>query len=331
MYLVELTPLIHSRSSRVRIFAYTRLHTLASLVFCYPNSEMLSIHYFHTGRMRHWIEQEVFLCPELLIIKVYASIANIGIDLIPSKYPTAAAFGDIALPAAFISGQPMGTKGILKYLHTLHDQEIPDTCLSTWAAEVLSDAIEYTLWAFPECVKHYTWPIMKDSLPRPFADLYMIEKRKLWQNRSVALINSRLNALFKQCYSNLLKNRFMYGSDKPGFTDIVLYSYLSVWVSIPEKISPFNTTDSETLERLKSFLLDFDDWLWHHGRNNTDKPLIESAQTTHVISTTTIDEQTIETKDNTPFLGKDPETRKGNVVFLTFVAVTMGAIGYFAA
>lgn len=280
--------------------------------------------------MRHWIEQEIFLDPDYLVIKILSSIDNIGIDFIPSKYPSAGAFGDIPLPAAFLKCRPIGCAEIIQYLQSL-TVATPDTfeqaSLRALVESVLSEAISFSLWGHEECYSQFTWPVMKDSLSRPFADLYCRNERAKWVHKDSELLNRKIRNVFETLGNKILVSKFLLSNDNPTFVDILVYSYLSVLiVSIPEKFAFFDQ-DPELVQRLKSYLLDFDDWLWQRA---SDVPLIPSGEG----PSTSAKKETVETAKSeaaTPFLGKDYETKKANIIFLTGTAVSMAAIGYLVA
>lgn len=163
----------------------------------------LAVHFFHTVRVRHWVAQQVFLSPEFLIIKLYASIANIALDYVPSQYPSQGAFGAIPLPAAFIHGRACGAEGILKFLRSLveidqlHASSISDPRderepLMVHAAAVIQEAISFTLFA-SDAYQRYTRPVVLDSmLSRPAAELFLRDQRQKWVNRESSLIAANL-------------------------------------------------------------------------------------------------------------------------------------------
>ena len=303
--------------------------------------EFLAVHYFHTARMRHWIEQEVFLCPKFLLLKVYASIANIGIDFVPATYPSAGAFGHIGLPAAFIKGFPTGSEGILKYLGSLTATALESggfneekLALSALTESTLSEAIQYNLWGYQECFANFTWPVMLDSMPRPYADRFCKEQVGRWINRDVDLMNRKLESLFKVLSRRMSVSRFLFSQDQPSLTDILVYSHLSVLLSIPDKFSPFFfARDEEALvelvQRLKSYLLDFDDWLWQ--LNAKRDRLVPSAEVdvgseADPPNASPVDEPAF--SEPRPFLGKDSESRRSNLLFIGLAAAAMATVGY---
>ena len=309
----------------------------------------LAVHYFQTCRVRHWINQEIFLSPKFLMLKVYGTIANIGIDFVPASYPSAEALSNIPLPAAFVNGKSVGCEGILKYLRNIHDidQAIPSStkeerlALSAWAQGILHEAIEYTLFGHYECCTKFTLPIMFDSMPRPYADNYCSSKMDAWVNRDKALIDSKLKELFQYLNSKIRNSKFFFSNESPSMCDIVLYSHLSVLLSIPDKFCPYfyvgDQTDEytqELLHRLKSYLLDFDDWLWHLNskrseqiEGNTLTPSAMVAARGIVAPAAAPEEQESNETINVekPLLGQ-PQDRSQNIAFLVVVAAAMVSV-----
>lgn len=323
------------------------------------STEFLAVHYFRTSRVRHWISQDVFISPEFLLVKVYAAIVNIGLEFIPSAYPSVQALGNIDLPAAFIKGSPADYQGILRYLQTISDLDENASSASkeerdaliVHAQSVLKDAIMYTLWGHPECYSKFTLPVMKDSMPRPFADIYSAESHREWEVRDRGLIDSKLKKFFKYLNSKLRSGRFFFpvtiaSAEFPSICDVVLYSFLSVLLSIPDKFSPFffasdsqSEETGEIVQSLKTFLLDFDDWLWQLNAKRSqqiqDPSLIPSAHMAAAGSAVLSSEATREEaydenapsseKDVRPLLGTTD--RMQNLVFLTAaVGIMLGAV-----
>jgi len=317
--------------------------------------QFLAVHYMHLCRIRHWVSQEVFLDPNLLIIKVYAAISNIGIDFIPSSYPSAEVFAGIPLPAAFIEGQPEGTRGILRYLRSIVDidQDIRNSypeeraAIECGASTVLSDAIEYALYGHGDCYTKFTCPVMRDSLSRIYVDSYLSSQRTKWINRDNDLISGQLWRVIKEISRKLgwTSGRKFLFDDRPSVCDISLYSYLSILFSIPENLTPYeflkhDQSDQdieETVQRIKSYLLDFDDWLWQLNTTRSNEsagliPLLPSAaKAAKGVSSSPVEEDEEENTEteqvNRPFLGKDSDVRKSNVIFLSVAAVSMIGIG----
>ena len=309
----------------------------------------LAVHYFQTCRMRHWISQEVFLSPNFLLLKVYSTVVNIGIDFVPCSYPSAEALDHIPLPAGFVKGTPSGTEGILQYLRSIAevDTSISSStqgeraALSVLAETVITEAIQYLLWGHADCYSKFTYPIMMDSMSRPFGDVYCAGQRAQWTNRDCELINAKLKNLLKYLNSKIRYNKFFFSNDRPSMCDIVLYSHLSVLLSVPDKFVPFffvkDTSDDtvEMLHRLKSYLLDFDDWLWQLNAKRAEQiepsaPL-HSALVAAAGDVATVPagegaagEATLDTSSpSKPLLGTD---KRQNLAFLGIVAATMAGV-----
>jgi glutathione S-transferase len=307
----------------------------------------LAVHYFQTCRVRHWINQEIFLSPKFLMLKVYSTVANIGIDFVPAPYPTAESLSNIPLPAAFLDGKAVGCEGILKYLKSIYDIDVavPSSshedrlALSAWAQGVLQEAIEYTLFGHYECYNKFTLPVMFDSMPRPYADRYCSGMMDAWINRDRELIDSKVRELFRYLNSKIRSSKFFFSNENPSLCDIVLYSHLSVLLSIPDKFCPFfyvgdNTDEytSEQLNRLKSYLLDFDDWLWHlnskrseqiQGNTLTPSSLVAARGSCVPIQNNNEQEETSGIlKVEKPLLGEGRD-QKQNIAFLVAVGAVM--------
>ncbi len=317
----------------------------------------LAVHYMHLCRIRHWVSQEVFLDPHLLMIKVYAAVSNIGIDFIPSSYPSAEVFSGIPLPAAFIEGKPEGTRGILRYLQSIVDidKDVRNSYLEERAAiecgasTILSEAINYALYGNGECFSKFSTPVMRDSLSRIYVNSFLTANRTKWINKDKALISQQLWRLIKEISRKLgwvSGKRFLF-DDRPSLCDISLYSHLSILLSIPENLTPFEFLKhdqpveiDETVQRVKSYLLDFDDYLWQLNAKRSDEsggliPLLPSAAKAargEAGSGVSEDEDEHEQPDESPqvdrpFLGKESDVRKSNTIFLALAATSMLAIG----
>ena len=302
----------------------------------------LAVHFFRTCRTRHWVNQEIFLTPEFLLLKVYATIANIGIDFIPSCHPSVGSLG--TLPAAYINGSPAGTVGIIKYLKTLVnlDTDFPGhegNCLAVAAETILGEGIKYSLFGHGECFNKFTFPIINDSMSRPAADLYLSSQRSDWINRDSEVISSRVSNLFKQLGSKIgYSKKFFFSDSKPSVCDIVLYSYLSVLLSIPEKFSPFrflrdDDEDDEVVHRLKTFLLDFDDYLWQLSskRNNQIEPNILISSTSLAakgVAAADIDPDEETTNGPSKSFFGDDKVRRSNILFLGIAGAAMTAVAW---
>ena len=316
------------------------------------NLDNLSIHYFKTCRIRHWVSQEVFLQPEFLILKVYASIANIGVDFVPSSYPTAGAFEGLDLPAAFIGDKPAGIEGILAFFKDLCniDKGVPSSqeeraAMKVLTERLLGEAIRYTLWGHSECYKKFTKPVMRDSMRSPSADIYCSSRRKEHMYKDLELLDSQLKSFLKYLNTKLLISKFVFPiGEAPSSCDIVLYGYLSVLLSIPDKFCPFffsKTQDPDTLEivnRLRSYLLDFDDFLWQLNSQRADQidmaGPVPSAHRAALLNAqlATSDMETSSEIDasesvDRPFLGTKERTQ--NIIFLSAAFAAMGAVMFF--
>ena len=322
---------------------------------CDTDGQFLAVHYLHLCRVRHWVSQEVFLDPNLLMIKVYASIANIGIDYIPASYPTAGVFGAaLELPAAFINGEAAGTAKIISYLRSIVDvdKNIKNSfseereAIQTGASRVLHEAIHYALYGQTDCFAKFTTPIMRDSLPRIYAKSFCSERQREWINRDRELISSRLWNVVKEISNKLgwtSSRKFLF-DDHPSVCDIALYSYLSILMSIPEHLTPYHFLKhgvpddvDEVIQRIKSYLLDFDDWLWQINAKRSDEsagllPLLPSAAnaakgTGEGANEVEEEQEESPTEKERSFLGEQSDVRKSNTVFLACSALTMVAIG----
>lgn len=313
--------------------------------------EYLSIHYLKTCRIRHWVSQEVFLSPEYLILKVYATIANIGIDFVPSSYPTAGAFEGLNLPAAFLGDQAAALEGIMAFFRDIVDLDknvsaSPEErqAMRVLAERLLGQAIGYTLWGHTECYKKFTKPIMRDSMRIPSADLYCSARRKEFIYKDLELLDSQLKSFLKYLNSKLLVSKFFFpAGEAPSSVDIVLYAYLSVLLSVPDKFCPFffaKSQDPETQEivnRLRSFLLDFDDFLWHLNSQRADQidmagPIPSASRAAllnaelETCDTETSSEEGASEPADRPLLGSKERTQ--NIIFLSAAFAAMGAVMY---
>ena len=322
---------------------YFPLTNCSDRIVMVEREEWLAVHYFRTSRVRHWVSQEVFLCPEFLMLKVYATVANIGIDFVPSSHPKAAAFGERNLPAAFIGGKAAGVDDIVSFLRTVvdiddHDEEKQALCSVT--RKLLGEAINFTVWGHRECFEKFSKPIMRDSMATPYAELYCSRRRTENKNKDLGILDQELKSFLKYLNSKIRSSKFFFSTENPSLCDIVLYSYLSVLLSVPEKFCPFffaKSPDEDSLEiinRLRSFLLDFDDFLWQLNAQRAEHldmagPLPTAAKaalsggSTELRPDTELDP---ETADEKPLLGTKERTQ--NIIFLSAAATVMAAVIY---
>jgi hypothetical protein len=317
------------------------------------SSNHLAVHYFATVRTRHWVSEEVFLSPEFLILKLYAAIGNVGIDFVPSRYPSVGAFGPMELPAAFIEGRGAGIDGIMKFLRSvvdidqLHADQISDPneereSLSVAATRTLSQSIQYTLFGSQEVFVKFTKPVIFDSMQsRIAAEFFLSHKRTQWINRDHRIIESDLVQLLRHISSKLFRSndKFLFSNSAPSVCDMIVYAHLSVLFSISEPYTPFaclrdNEEMEEILQRLKGFLLDFDDWCWARKARLAELeqspiPTADLAARGNQIVVEAVQADEEDPKHVTrPLLGKDPETRNRNMIFLAFAATAVAAVGY---
>lgn len=315
------------------------------------NTEFLAVHYFKTSRVRHWISQELFLNPEFLLLKVYSTIANVGIDFVPSAYPAAEAFGSMQLPCAFIKGNAAGSEGVLRFLQSMVDidasirlKEERDA-LAVLSQGVIGDAIQFALWGYAECYSKFTQPVMRDSMPRPAAEIYCARMREQYMHKDVELLDTNLMHLFKFLCSNIRGSKFFFNDEKPSTCDVVLYSYLSVLLSIPDRFCPYSFAKDqsddtqEIVHRLRSFLLDFDDYLWQFNAKRAEqiessKPLLSAALASGELDLPHQPEISADTQPENaskPFLGEDSTARRQNIIFLSAAAAVMAGVIFFSS
>ena len=323
----------------------------------------LAVHYLHTCKIRHWVSQEVFLDPYFLILKVYATIANIGLDFVPSSYPQVGAANGVNLPLAFINGEAADVHGIIRYMQSIVDidSSLSDKsntpayerdCLQTYGTDILKTAILYALFGAHDCFQKFTSPIFRDSISRPYGDQWLSDQKAHWVNRDRELISKSLWKLLKQLVTKIgwgSSRKFFFDSEKPSFCDVVLYSYLSILLSIPEKFIPYTflredkeEDEEEIVHRIKTFLLDFDDWLWQLSSKRATEhatKLINSAASAAKGSLSKSpnagepgeDVEDEENRIHRPFLGKDHDARKSNLIFIGIAATAMVCVGYMSS
>jgi hypothetical protein len=224
--------------------------------------------------------------------------------------------------------------------------------LETYGVEILTGAIQYALFGSHECSSKFTCPIIYDSIPRPFADSWLATQRETWLNRDKELISASLWKLLKQLVSKIgwgSSRKFFFDPDKPSVCDVYLYSYLSVLLSIPDKFVPYpflrdgveDDEVEEVVHRIKTFLLDFDDWLWQlsskRANEHATKLIVSASKAAKGAFPNSLSERTDEeignspTADNRPFLGKDTEARKSNLLFLGAAGAAMVGVGYLSS
>jgi hypothetical protein len=168
--------------------------------------------------------------------------------------------------------------------------------------------------------------------------------------RDASLVDAKLKSLVKFLHSKLRSGRFLFpistpSGETPSVCDVALYSFLSVLFSIPDKYSPYffaseDDQSEETVEivqSLKSFLLDFDDWLWHLNSKRSqqieDPKLIVSAKLAavgpQVKEREEDDTNEQPAKVDRPLLGT--KDRMQNLIFLAAALTTMLGAALLAA
>ena len=258
-------------------FCRKQVQTLAEIATCVFRHKMVvnvSIHYYRTEILRpQGSREEVFISPELLMLKVYSIVAKLDVNFVREFFPTVDALG--VLPAAYINRKPADAHKVLAGLRSITEldcqKSVASDCTETFAdreglnlliQSVLSEVLDYTLWVNSDCYSKYTKPIYQASTPRISADWICAMKQrtvaKNFRNRNESHILGRLTSLLDTLNATLSTQKFLF-ADKPMTTDVILYSFLSPLLTIPPQLTPF---EHLPLTRLRAFLLDFDDWLW---------------------------------------------------------------------
>jgi len=241
----------------------------------------IAVHYHLTEILRpQGAREEVFIHPEHLMLKVYSHLAKLDVDFIREYFPNVEALGD--LPGGFIKHEPANAHEIFRALRSVHELDnsaavSPDRLdsfadregLNLVIQTVLSESLNYCLWLKPDCYAKYTKPIYLASIAWPLGDLHALSAKNLASKRfklkTEGRITSELSALVDTLSSMFGpgNSKFLFG-DSPMTTDVILYSYLSPLLAIPAQLTPWD----QNFQRLKAFLLDFDDYLWRVSRDN---------------------------------------------------------------
>jgi hypothetical protein len=323
------------------------------------STDFLSIHYFKTTRVRHWVSQELFLSPEFLTVKLYATIANIGVEFVLSSYPNAAAFGAVNLPAAFIDGKTANFEEIIRFFtrwvdldkHVKQSSKEEREALRVHTEEILGEAIKYNLWGHNECFLKFTRPVMKDSMPRPYVHFHCANRRRDYMHKDLEVLDGKLKAFLKYLNSKLLTSKFFFpaihgSNEAPSLCDVILYAHLSVLLSIPEKFSPWHFANSadpesrEIIDRLRSYLLDFDDFLWQLNSQRAEElnisgPICTASKAALIDAKSAGDSGEPDTDEVTDLTSKKPflgnmQQRMHNILFLVGAFAAMGSVVYFS-
>ena len=234
----------------------------------------VSIHYYRTEILRpQGSREEVFISPELLMLKVYSIVAKLDVKFVREYFPTVDALGE--LPAAYIQRKPANAHKVLSGLRSIVELDCPKSVSSDCAdsfgdreglnlliQSVISEVLNYILWVNSECYNKYTKPIHQASTPRITADYMCAMKQwkmqSQFKHRTESQVLGRLTGLVETLNSTLSQHKFLFG-DRPMTTDVILYSYLSPLLAVPAQLT---SLEHLPLARLRAFLLDFDDWLW---------------------------------------------------------------------
>ena len=257
--------------------------------------DRLAIHYYKTEKVREGgAREEVFLSQELLMLKVYGIAAHLDVKFVREYYPEILALGQ--LPGAYVNNKPANAFQTLAYMQSLSNLDASER-VSAEAADLfmdreglllafsnqLSDALEYCLWVRRECYEKFTKPIILASTPRLVADLNAAAQRRASLSKFRGRDHRGIVDSIKKTLTNIEEvlppgRKFIF-SDSPMTLDIVLYSYLSPFLAIDEALLPFSIVG-----RLRTFLLDVDDWLWQV--NATRHGLHEILKSPGVVSVT---------------------------------------------
>ena len=296
----------------------------------------LAIHYHKTisptGK-----QDEVFLSPELLKLKVYAHAARLDVHFVKENYSSVKALG--ALPAAFINGSPANVHQIMTSLRILRELDDPSSvqedALDNFAnreglilaiEEQLSDALDYCLWAYPPAFNKFTKPVLLASSTRLISDIEVLAN----QFRTMSKFKYRSNmlqsthAILSLVHSLLPSSRKFIFAHKPMTIDVVIYAYLSPLFSgiVDSQLTPWEGHQGweHLIKRIKTFLLDIDDWLWQSAA--LSEPLLSTEALVHIVelrSDPLIDEDQSASKEdetNEEIIARKSERTRGNFLFM---------------
>jgi hypothetical protein len=142
--------------------------------------------------------------------------------------------------------------------------------------------------------------------------------RRAFRNRSEATLIANFGNLLDTLNSifNTGNSKFIYG-DVPMTTDVILYSYLSPLLAIPQQLR--GPWEDVKLARLRGFLLDFDDWLWQ--LSSAGGPLTSTAM---LLTPPQPPEHSLAEEDEEA----KPVDWKANAMFITLASAVAASVIY---
>jgi hypothetical protein len=205
--------------------------------------------------------EEVFLSGNSLLIKVYGIVAGIELDFVREFHPE-------NTPCAYLEGVELDVEDVLTVLKIMRplpsesdrEQSLEREALGLWIRKTLTEILDYNLFKNTACLEKFTNPILRSSMSRPAADVYLLQRR-LNANPPEAEMVEKMKNLLTQIHELIGNYKF---NNDPNLLDITMYAFLSPLFAIPPDLT-FWEDKSLPLQKVRAFLLDFDDWLWCHA------------------------------------------------------------------
>jgi len=206
-------------------------------------SRPVILHYHATAGVD---KQEVCLCPETIVLREYARLTYLAVEVAPSPFPSSAALGQ--LPGAFVDGVAFGGSALLKVFQGCNDlddkakqagQDI--SMVSPYAGFVAKEFGEITraLLLATSCFDDFTGPVIKRSSPWPLSWWFFRnaqqEARRIVRERTEEQFLLDLDAKVVSVLKNLQEQKENTGGDAlflfgpmPTTADLWLYANMKV-------------------------------------------------------------------------------------------------------
>lgn len=171
-----------------------------------PDIRML--HETNEGSKNYGDYEEVFLCPQFIMLRIYRILASLKVTFTPSPFPFCTALG--YFPSGFVDHAPQTGEDLLNLLVTINDIDLAlspqhmleDQTTGQWqeygilerlkldsfvyrtiVVKKVTRILEYVLWVYTPCYTFYTRPICDSTLPKVYSWWYVYSKRREMQEK----------------------------------------------------------------------------------------------------------------------------------------------------
>ncbi|CBZ50825.1 conserved hypothetical protein [Neospora caninum Liverpool] len=208
-------------------------------------------------------EEEVFLSPEVVFLRIYCLLTNLRVAFLPSRYPSTQALGN--LPAAFYNDGVLNGRSLQLLLQEERDLDAlvapaspsrlraDSEALSAYIDAKLAQVLDFTLWCYEPCYSRFTSRVYRRSLSSVYAPFFLFRRRRSVAARFRAVDAVHILRTFLEVLERLAVDertskkdvspsrgagRFLL-ADAPTKADVNLYAYLSVLFQIPSEYTPW--------------------------------------------------------------------------------------------